>query len=325
LSDTVFLTGASGFVGSHVLDALLRRGYQVRALVRDDGAAQRRDGCVPVRGDVRASGHLIDAMRGCRYLVHTAAMYSFAPRDRRMVRAVNVGGTRSLLEAARIAGVERAVVTSSSAAVGPARRGRPATEADWGDPHHGTSAYHSSKVLQERVALAARLPVTTVLPTAPLGPGDRRPTPTGQMVVDLMRGRIAAVLRGGMNVVPVADVAHAHLLALEHGGPRERYIAGGVDLTLADLWGLIASAAGRRAPSLRLPYALAAAAGLADEVRCRVTRGNPVVPLEGVRMGRELMYASSAKAERELGYRAGPIEPAIDAAVRWYRDHAYAA
>lgn len=344
MSDTVFLTGATGFVGGHVLDALLERGYTVRALVRNGNADVIAGKADVVRGSLLATGALVPHLRGCRYVVHTAALYSFAPKDRRRMRQssiygtsalfsyaprhrtrmeqVNVGGTAGLLEAARIAGVERAVVTSSSAAVGPARDGRPADENDWGDPHHG-GAYHTSKIVQERTALAGRIPVVTVLPTAPLGAGDRKPTPTGQMVLDVMRGRVPAYLGGGMNVVAVRDAARAHVLALEHGAARERYLAGGANLSLAELFGLIAAAADRPAPRRRMPYPLAVIAAAADEARAAVTGGTPAIPLEGVRMGRLSMYSTSAKAERELGYRASPIEPAIDEAVAWYRDNGY--
>lgn len=322
MPDTVFLTGAGGFVGGHVLAELLRCGYRVRALLHERVPQPAVDHAFElVPGDLATPGALVPALRGCRFLVHTAAVYSFAPRDRERTRTVNVLGTQGLLEAARVAGVERAVVTSSSAALGPARDGRPADERDWGDAHGAASAYHASKIAQERAALAARIPVTTVLPTAPLGPGDRRPTPTGRMVLDVMRGRIPGFLTGGMNVVDVDDVARAHVLALERGAPRERYIAGGANLSLAELFAVIAHASGRRPPRLRIPYALALAAAAADEMRARIAGGEPSIPLEGVRMGRERMYCSSAKAELELGYRASPIEPAIDAAVDWFRDH----
>jgi len=324
MSDEVFLTGATGFVGSHVLDALLERGYAVRALVRPNTPAPQAP-CSVIRGDLREVGALVAGLRGCRFLVHTAAVYSFAPRDRNAIDEVNVRGTRGLLEAARVAGVERAVVTSSSAAVGPARDGRPATEDDWAPSHHGDRGYHASKVAQEREALAARIPVVTVLPTAPIGARDRRPTPTGAMVLDVIRGRMPATLGGGINAVPVVDVARAHVLALERGRPRERYLCGGVNVTLADLMGLIARAAGRRGPALRMPYTLAAAAARADELRCRIVGGEPRIPIEGVRMGRELMYASSDKATRELGYSRSSVEDAIAGAVDWYRRNGYAA
>jgi dihydroflavonol-4-reductase len=166
--------------------------------------------------------------------------------------------------------------------------------------------------------------VTTVLPTAPVGPADRRPTPTGRIVVDLLRGRMPATLRGGMNLVAVEDVASAHVLALEHGRPRERYIAGGVNLSLAECWRLIASAAGRRARAFPLPYAIAATSARLDELRVRAVGGSPVVPLEGVHMGRLEMYTSSAKAVDELGYLPSSVGAAIERSVRWYRANGYA-
>ena len=189
--------------------------------------------------------------------------------------AVNVRGTSGILEAARIAGVERCVVTSSSAALPPAPASRPATERDWaGADHHGWS-YHASKLAGERAALRAPIAVTTVLPTAPVGPGDHRPTPTGKIIVDLLRGRMPATLGGGMNIVPVEDVAAAHVLALERGRAGERYIAGGVNLSLAEMWRLIARAAGKPERTFRLPYAIAMAAARVDAVRVRMTGAVP--------------------------------------------------
>jgi dihydroflavonol-4-reductase len=319
----VFLTGASGFVGSHVLAALLAAGYRVRALAR--GPWEAPPGVVAVSGDVRESGALVPALRGCRYLIHTAALYSFAPRDRAAIAAVNILGTSGILEAARTAGIERCVVTSSSAALPPAATSRPATEDDWASADHHAWSYHASKLAGERAALRAQIPVITVLPTAPIGPGDRRPTPTGKIIVDLLHGRMPATLGGGMNVVPVEDVAAAHVLALERGRAGERYIAGGVNLTLAELWGLIARAAGRPERTYRLPYALAVVAGRVDGARVRITGGVPAVPLEGVRMGRLEMYSSSAKAGAELGYAPTSASDAVERAVRWYRENGYAA
>ncbi|MHB8489454.1 MAG: NAD-dependent epimerase/dehydratase family protein [Candidatus Dormibacteria bacterium] len=319
----VFLTGASGFVGSHVLSALLARGYGVRALVR--GRWEPPPGVIGVAGDLRTPGALVPALRGCRYVIHTGAVYSFAPRDRAAIEAVNVRGTSGILEAARIAGVERCVVTSSSGALPPASASRPATESDWASADRKSRSYHASKLAAERAALSAQVTTITVLPAAPVGPGDRRPTPTGKIIVDLLRGRMPATLGGGMNVVPVEDVARAHVLALELGRSGERYIAGGVNLTLAELWRLIARSAGRAQRTARLPYPIAAAAAHADAVRVRLTGGQPAIPLEGVRMGRLEMYASSAKASAELGYAASSADDAIERAVRWYRDNGYAA
>jgi dihydroflavonol-4-reductase len=324
--DEVFVTGGTGFVGGHVVDALLQRGYRVRALVRRRAPELTdRDGVIAVNGDLRAPGALVDALRGCAALVHTTAEYSFAPRRSTLILETNLLGTAGLLEAARISGVRRAVVTSSSAAMGPSADGSPVTEEQWADGGHAASAYHESKVRSERATRSARIPVITVLPTAPLGPRDRRPTPTGRLVVDVMNGKIFGALGGGMNVVDVRDVAWLHVAALERGRPGGRYVAGGEDLMLDELFARIAVAAGRRPPRWKVPYSLAFAAGVADELRCRLTGGEPRIPLDGVRMGRRLMFAGSGTAAPELGYRPSPADRAIAASVAWYRDHGYAA
>ncbi|MBV9282050.1 MAG: NAD-dependent epimerase/dehydratase family protein, partial [Chloroflexi bacterium] len=260
----VFLTGATGFVGGHVLDALLDAGFRVRALVRPGSRLPAAvDHCRVVVGDLRGPGPLARAMEGCDYLVHVAGLYAFAPRERRDLQVTNVRGCAGLLEAARLAGVRRAVVTSSSATVGPARDGRPASEADWADEHEAASSYHRSKVQEERAALAAQLPVVLILPTAPVGPRDRKPTPTGKMVLDFMRGRIFASLPGGLNLVPVEDVARAHARALLLGTPGERYLIGGENLSLRELWERLAAICGRRPPARELPYGVALGIGWA--------------------------------------------------------------
>jgi dihydroflavonol-4-reductase len=241
-----------------------------------------------------------------------------------MIRRVNVDGTAALLEAARIAGVERAVVTSSSATVGPARDGRLATESDWA-PDDEQSAYHHSKVEQERAALAARVPVVLVLPTAPIGPGDRKPTPTGKMVLDFARGRaLAAPPPGGMNVVAVEDVARGHVAALERGRTRERYLVGGENLSLDEIWALLGAITGRRVPRRRVPHPLLVGIAWADELRCRIApRARPEVPIEGVRMAREHMYVDSSKARAELGHQPSSARDALARAVAWYQANGY--
>lgn len=320
----VFLTGATGFVGGHVLDALLERGHTVRALVRAGASLGDRPRLQTVTGDVRRAGELVGAMRGCEVLVHCAAAYSFSPRDRGSIAATNVAGTAGVLEAARLAGIERAVVTSSSATVGPGRNGRPATEEDFADGH-GVSAYHDSKIASERAALAARLPAVLVLPTAPVGPRDWKPTPTGQTVLTFLRGRVVASVRGGMNVVDVRDVADAHVAAIDRGTVRRRYLVGGENLSFDELWARLGRIAGRRAPRAHMPHAVAVAAALADEARCRLTGARPVVPLEGTRLSRERMYVASDRAAAELGVAPRSVDGALADAVRWYRDHGYVA
>lgn len=323
--ERVFLTGATGFIGGHVLTALRDAGYPVRALVRPGGHLPAAGGCEVVEGDVLQSGALVPLLEGCDALIHVAGAYSFAPRDRATLRAVNVGGTRGILEAARLAGVRRAVVTSSSSTVGPMRDGRPATEADWAPPERH-SAYHASKIEQERAALAARLGPVLVLPTAPVGAGDHRPTPTGAMVLDYLRGRMVGAVDGGLNLVDVADVALAHVRALEHGRPRERYLVGGENLDLIEVWRLLAGICDRRAPRLRVPHGVAIAAGWADELRCRLRpQARPVAPLEGARMARHRYFVDDGKARRELGHQPRPVADALERAVAWYRERALAA
>jgi dihydroflavonol-4-reductase len=329
VGEEVFLTGASGFVGSHVLRALLAAQYRVRALVRPGSRPlPPLDGCTAVWGDILHPGDLVRHMAGCRYLIHVAALYSFSPGMHKKMFDTNVQGCAGLLEAAHLAGIERAVVTSSSSTVGPSHGGRPATEDDW-DVEADSSAYHRSKLQQARVALAAQVPVVLVLPTAPVGPGDWKPTPTGKMIVDFMRGRIFATLGGGLNVVAVEDVAKAHVLALQYGRPRERYLVGGENFSLSELWERLAQICGRKAPTMRIPYRLVFTLGWADELRCQLFRGGkggmaaPLIPLEGVRMARHHMYASSAKAKSELGYEATSVNAALERAVRWYRDSGY--
>jgi len=216
------------------------------------------------------------------------------------------------------------VVTSSSAAVGPLRGGRLATEDDWAEGH-GFSGYHASKVRQERAALRANLPVVTVLPTAPIGPGDARPTPTGQVLVDVMGGRMPAYLDGAMNLVAVEDVGRAHVLAMERGRAGERYLVGGSNLSLAEVMGLFARQAGVRPPAWRMPYGVALAVAWADEARCLLwPRAQPRVPVEGVRMGHLRMLVRIDKARDELGFQPTSVEDAAGRAVAWYRAHGYA-
>lgn len=319
-----FLTGATGFIGRHVLQALRAAGYEVRALVRDRETAERIVGAEAVVGDLRQPGGLARSMAGCRYLVHCAALYSFAPRDRVALRTVNVEGTAGVLAAARVAGIERAVVTSSAATVGPAGERRTATEADQA-PDQAHTAYHRSKIDQERAALAARVPAILVLPTAPVGPGDWKPTPTGQLILEFARGRVfASPPSGGLNLVAVEDVARAHVLALERGRPRERYLVGGENLDLDQVWRLLADVTGQRVPKWRIPYTAAMALGYADELRCRILpHARPRVPLEGVRLSVQRMYVDCAKARTELGYASGPVRDALARSVSWYRDHGY--
>lgn len=317
----VFLTGATGFVGSHILGELLAAGYAVRALAR--GGAQV-PGAETVAGDLERPGDLVGALRGCRFLIHCAALYSFAPRDRAASYRVNVTGTAGLMEAAYLAGVERAVLTSSSATLGHARRDRPADERDYA-LDDARDAYHHSKLLQERAAFASRLPVVAVLPTAPVGPGDWKPTPTGKMILDFARGKMFAKPpgHGGMNLVAVEDVAKAHVAALQRGRTGERYVVGGENMSMDAIWETLSEITGIPVPAQRAPYALALAVAYADRLRCTLdANAVPFAPLEGVRMARDLMFADDAKARAELGHAPSPVRAALERAVAWFRSNA---
>lgn len=309
-TDRVFLTGASGFVGSHVLRELLAAGYPVRALHHSGGSplAENTNGQIEiVDGDLTRTGEFARALEGCRYLVHTAALYSFAPRDRQAMTAINVIGTEGLMEAARVAGVERVVLTSTS-----------------GILHSARSAYHRSKAEQERAALAGRVPVVLLLPTAPVGPGDWKPTPTGKLILDFTCGRIfVRPPAGGLNLVPVEDVARAHVTALHRGEPGERYVLGGENLSFERVWELLAKACNKSMPTMRIPYSLLLTAAWIDEIRCRVFGRTPLIPLEGVRLSQEPMFAESSRAANDLDFHPGPVGEALTRAVQWYRDHKY--
>jgi dihydroflavonol-4-reductase len=275
------------------------------------------DGCEIVSGDLKRPGVLAHALDGCRYLLHCAAQYSFGPRDREAIRRTNVLGTEGLFAAAYLAGVERAVLTSSSATLG-------------GETYVFTSGdldYHGSKIVQERVAFASRLPTVAVLPTAPIGAGDWKPTPTGAMIVDFMRGKMIArpPQSGGLNLVDVEQVAQAHVAALERGTIGERYVIGGENFSFDALWDLLAGLTGRTAPRARAPIALMCAAAYVDELRCRMTGAVPFVPLEGVRMSQRRMFVDSTVAEQALGVPLRSVLDALVSAIVWYRDHGYAA
>lgn len=286
----VYVSGASGFVGAHVARELRARGAEVR----DD------------RVDLLDDVALERAVSGCDAVVHVAALYSYSAAAERIAQ-VNVDGTRRLLRACIRRGVRRVVHTSTSGTCGPVA-GRAATEHDAPPAWELTVPYKRTKLEAERLALAASgegFDVVVVNPTTPVGDGDHKPTPTGRVVADVARGRMPGYLRGGgLNVVDVHDVACGHALALEHGRAGRRYLLGGVDCTLQELFALIARLAGRPAPRLRIPYPLARAAGAVG-----------LVNRQEVLLARLPMYFSSARAADELGYRPGPIEPALARAV----------
>jgi len=282
----VFVTGGPGFIRGHILRVLRERGAEI-----DDEFVDLLD----------APG-LERAMDGCEAVVHVAALYSYEPGDAAALARVNIEGTRNVLDAAARAGVRRIVHTSTCATCGPVP-GRPATEADGPPEWELAVPYKRTKLEAEKLTLAAGAVV--VNPTTPVGDGDLRPTPTGAMVAGVARGRYRAYIPAtGLNVVDVRDVAEGHALALERGRPGERYLLGSTDMWLGDLFALIARIAGRPRPRIRVPYGVA-----------RTAAALGLVNRQEVMLARTAAFFSSAKAEAELGYRPGPVEPALERAV----------
>ena len=327
----VFLTGASGFIGGHVAQALLERGCHVTALVRPGGAPRfTHPRLTLAEGDVCDRGSVDRAIAGCRAAFHVAALYTFWSPDRDAMWRVNVDGTRNVLEAAQAAGVERIIHTSTVSTLHFPADGAPATEARTAVPYELIGAYKRTKFEAERIALtmaAAGAPVVVVNPTAPVGPGDVKPTPTGRIIVDFLRGALPAVVDTGLNIVDVADVAQGHLLAWEKGTVGERYLLGNAqgNLTLAETLRMLAEASGRRAaPRRRVPYRLALAAAYADRIiEGSLLRREPRIPLEAARMARKPMWADPSKAVRELGLPQSPVADALRRAVEWFAENGY--
>jgi dihydroflavonol-4-reductase len=324
---TAFVTGASGFVGANLVRALLERGWQVRALVR--GAAPSLDGLAVehVHGDLFAPG-LSDAMRGSDAVFHLAATYSLWHRDRASMLHANVAGTRSVLAAARAAGVPRTIHTSSVAAIGVRAGGIAADETHQSPYGALVGAYKRSKFLAEaeaRSAVAAGQDVVIVSPSTPVGPWDAKPTPTGEIVLRFLRGRMPAYVDTGLNLVDVRDVAAGHLAAYERGVAGERYILGNENLTLREVLERLALIAGRPAPRLRLPRIVPLAyAALGEFVLARAGIA-PDVSFESVRMAKQRMFYDSTKAVRELGLPQSSVTTALADAVRWFTEHGYLA
>ena len=314
------VTGAAGFIGAHVVDALVAAGAEVRAFDRD-APADLPAGAEAVIGDLLDAEAVRAAMDGCDAVFHLAAVYSFARSDAGLMQAVNVEGSRILLDTAARAPVRpRVVYTSSCATCGPVR-GRPATEDDAPPAYELAVPYKRTKIEGEQLALAAAAEghdVVVVNPTTPIGPGDRRPTPTGKMIADVARGRARGYLAGSvLNVVAVQDVAAGHVGAHERGRAGRRYLLGGENLPMREVFATAARAAGRPAPRLAVPWPVAYGAALAARVALRPFGREPeLLVLDEVRLGRLPMAFDDARARRELGHTSMPGCDAIEAAVR---------
>jgi len=322
------VTGGTGFIGAHVVRALLAKGEQVRCLVRPSSRRRNLEG-LPVEiveGDLSDTGSLARAMRGASALYHVAADYRLWTRDPEELRRTNVGGTENVLAAASEAGIARIVYTSSVGALGLTADGSPADERTPVARDTIVGHYKKSKFDAERLAeayAAKGLPVVIVNPSTPVGELDVKPTPTGQLIVDFLSRRLPAYVDTGLNLVDVRDVASGHLLAAEKGRAGEKYILGHRNMTLKEILEMLASVTGLPAPTLRLPHAIPLAAAAVDTFVAGLLGRPPRISLESVRMSRHRMFFDAAKAVRELALPQSPVEDALARAARWFRENGY--
>ena len=318
------VTGATGFLGWHVARRLLDRGYKVRVFAREPSKLRDLEVEVAV-GDLRDPSSVSAAVDGCATVFHVAADYRLWARHPNELYRSNVDGTRNLLEAATRAGVERVVYTSTVGCIGVPADGL-GNENQPVRLENMTGAYKRSKFLAEQVALGhARdgAPVVVVNPTAPVGDHDFKPTPTGKIIVDFLKGRMPAYVDTGLNLLNAADAAEGHLLACERGRPGERYILGSENLTLRDIFGRLERISGVKAPGVRLPYPAAYLVGVVSTGFAYVSGREPRAPLDAVRMARKKMFVSTAKAERELGFSPAGSDVGLQRAVEWFRRNGY--
>ena len=345
-----FVTGGAGFVGFHVARLLIEKGRSVKALVRDagrgqggmgaggsgvggKGAADRgaeellAAGAELIKGDLRDADAVRRAMAGCSEVYHVAADYRLWVPDPETMRDINVGGTRNVMDAALRLGVEKVVYTSTVGVLAVSADGTPADENTPSSADAMVGDYKLTKFLAEqevRAFVEKGLPAVIVNPSTPIGPMDRKPTPTGKIIVDFLNGKIPAYLDTGLNFVDVEDVAAGHILAAERGRTGERYILGNVNMTLREFFGELARLTGRRPPRVRLPYAPVLLAAHLNEAASRLTGRPPAIPLTGVRMAGKYMFFDCSRAIRELGLPRSPIDGAITKAVSWFEENGYA-
>ncbi|TKB67160.1 MAG: NAD-dependent epimerase/dehydratase family protein [Nitrospira sp.] len=324
----VLVTGATGFVGGAVVRSLVKIGIDVRVLARAGADLQniQKLAVERVEGDLRDPASLRQSLAGCGQLYHIAAHYALWAKDPSIFYDINVTGTKNLLEAARDVGVERIVYCSTIGAIGLPPGGGLGTEETPVSLEQMAGHYKRSKYLAEQEVLKlakAGLPVVIVNPSAPVGAGDVKPTPTGQVIVDFMKGRMPAYIETGMNIVDVDDVATGHLLAMEKGRIGERYILGNANLMLREVFEILSRLTGIKAPTIKLPRLAILPLAYANLWIANLTGHSPRIPLEGVKMAKYKMHYDCSKAVRELGIPHTPPEVALEKAVRWFRDHGY--
>ena len=324
-----FITGATGFVGSHVARALASEGAELRLLVR---STSRKDNIAELRaetvvGDLREPESLKKAMAGCEFVFHVAADYRLWVRDPQEMYRANVEGTRAIIQAAQQSSVKRVIYTSSVATMGFTREGHIAGEDSPVSIKDMVGHYKRSKFMAEEIALEAGRKganVVVVNPTTPIGEYDIKPTPTGRIVVDFLKRKFPAYVDTGLNLADVKEVARGHVLAMEKARPGERYILGGENLTLKQMLDKLAGLTGLPSPTMKVPHAVAMGFAMFDQFFTGMVMGKePRATIDAVKMGRKKMFASSAKAERELSYRVLPVEDALRRAIEWFQVHGY--
>jgi len=326
---TTLVTGASGFLGSHVARQLVARGDDVRVLMRASSTnrAIADLSLEYVTGDLRDPASLHRAMKGVKRVFHVAADYRLWARRSQDIYDSNVGGTKNLLEAARRAGVEQLIYTSTVATLAVDRPHHPNESTD-AKLEEMVGHYKRSKWLAEKEALAAAkngLPVIVAMPTTPVGPWDWKPTPTGKIILDFLNGKMPGYVETGLNFVGVEECAAGHLLLSEKGKVGERYLLGAENLTLKGMLDLLSKITGLPAPKLKIPHGLALGVAYASTVFSRLIGREPGIPVEGVKIARHMMFVDCSRARRELGFKAGPVAAALERAVRWYEANGYIA
>ncbi|SAK54750.1 NAD-dependent dehydratase [Caballeronia arationis] len=325
----VLVTGASGFVGSAVARIAVERGFDVRVLMRTTSSRQNIEAldAEVVLGDMRDEASMRAALKGVRFLFHVAADYRIWAPDPGEIERSNLTGTEATMRAALAEGVERIVYTSSVATLKVTSAGVIVDETKPADPSQTIGAYKRSKVLAERaverMVANDRLPAVIVNPSTPIGPRDVKPTPTGRIIVEAATGKIPAFVDTGLNLVHVDDVAAGHFLALERGAIGERYILGGENLPLQQMLADIAALSGRKPPTIRLPRGPLYPLAVGAELVAKFTGREPFVTVDALRMSKNKMYFTSAKAERDLGYRARPYREGLRDALDWFRANGY--
>jgi dihydroflavonol-4-reductase len=325
-----FVTGATGFVGSHVARALAAQGADLRLLVRSGSDLRNIQELQAERvmGDLRDAASLKKAVAGCDVVFHVAADYRLWVRDPDEMYRSNVEGTKAILEASRESKVRRVVYTSSVATMGFQSNGHLANEESPVSLANMIGPYKRSKYMAEELAIEAGksgMDVVVVNPTTPVGERDIKPTPTGRIVVDFLKKKFPAYVDTGLNLVDVAECAQGHIAALEKGRSGERYILGGENLTLKQILDRLADITGLPSPKIKVPYVVALATGVVDQVVTGYIRNRePRATIDAVRMGRKKMFVSSGKAEHDLGWKTVPVDAALRRAVEWFRANGYA-